>query len=109
MSGWFEISIKGGNSAFIDAGLVRGVARHPKLQAWDASTPDYPLVVFLGDNREAEIFGPSAIEFMVMCERVRKAAKESDNVTIVPRDSYQVGVAKAPHGFDIQIRYAVEP
>lgn len=109
MSGYLEVSVKGGSSAFIDASLVRGVAAHPKLQAWDNSTPDYPLTVFIGDNRELDVFGPSAIELLVLCDRVKQRAKQSESVTIVPRESYTVTPVSVAGGLDIQVRYAGEP
>lgn len=108
MSGFLEVSVKGGSSAFIDAALVRGVAAHPKLKPWDASSPELPLLAFIGDNRELEIFGPSILEFLVLCDRVKSRAKQHEGVTIVPRDSYAVEVVKAPGGIDVQIRYVSE-
>lgn len=110
MSGWLEVSVKGGGSAFMDVGLVRGVAPHRDLKAWDSSTANLPLMMFLGDNREIEIYGPSAIEFMAMCEQVRRKAKQyPDLFTMIPRDSYSVERAPHEYGFDLQIRYAVAP
>lgn len=94
----------GGHSAFIDAGLVRGVVPHKDLKPWDVAPPGKPIQLFVGDNRELNVFGVSALELLVMCDRVRKRAKGTENVTIVPRDDYEVNVAPAPGGFDIQIR-----
>jgi len=104
VSGYLEVSIVGGHSAFIDAGLVRGVVPHKDLKPWDVAPPGKPIQLFVGDNRELNVFGVSALELLVMCDRVRKRAKGTENVTIVPRDDYEVNVAPAPGGFDIQIR-----
>lgn len=110
MSGWLEVSVKGGNTALIDVSLVRGVYVPAKLKLWDASSPDIPLQVFLGDNRELDFYGPSAVEFTAMCEQVRRKAKQyPDLFTMIPRDSYTVDRAPHQYGFDLQIRYVVEP
>ena len=108
MSGFLEVSVKGGRSAFIDASLVRGAVAHPKLKPWDASSPELPLLAFIGDNRELEIFGPSMIEFLVLCHQVKTRSKQQESVTIVGIENYNVHVVKAPGGIDVQIRYVAE-